>query len=375
MMFNSPAELRGITGFMGNFADVTIDEGRIDVTEFGRRLELSEFVAANGATCEGCPQEFIDRYGPYNLAMGANLDVLRWGWENLTMPAHFPYVAQAATVIYPQSGRAPVDGVIALDPHVLQALMAYTGPVEVPELGVTVSPDQAAQFILEDQYLLAQDAGNDTRIDALDTLGEQVIESLLAGALPVPSELARDLSPLVAENRLLVWTTDPAEQELFDRVGVSGALPAMGDDGGFGFTVVNGANNKIDVFLERESDVRIETGPDGQRLLVAEVTLTNGAPASGLPRYVIGNLRRLPEGTSRMLVTMYGPSTLRSLLVDGEPVDHDVAPEAGWTGYSRTVDVGPGETVTFQAQFELGPASDDADEPVIWKQPLADRAG
>jgi hypothetical protein len=291
------------------------------------------------------------------------------------MPAHFPYVAEAATVIYPQTGHDAIDGVIALDPYVLQALMTYTGPVEVPEFGVTVVPEDAAKFILEDQYLLAQEAGNDTRIDALDTLGEQVITSLLEGALPVPSELARDLGPLVAENRLLIWTRDPATRDLFDRIGVSGALPEMGDDGGFGYTVVNGGNNKIDVFLERESDVRLETGPDGQRLLVADVTLRNKAPADGLPRYVIGNLHRLPLGTSRMLVTMYGPATLRSLLVDGESAEYDVAPEAGWTGYSRTVDVAPGAMVTFHAEFELGPPSDDIDEPVIWEQPIADRDG
>jgi hypothetical protein len=374
VMFNSPAELRGITGFMGNFAEVSIDDGRIDVSEFGRRSDLSEFVAANGATCRGCPQEFIDRYGPYNLAMGPDLEVWRFGWENITMPAHFPYVAEAASIIYPQSGHQPIDGVIAIDPYVLQTLMGYTGRIRVPELGVTVRPRNAAKFILVDQYLLGADARNSARIDALSTLGERVIGSLLAGALPAPSELARDLGPLVAEHRLLAWTTDPAEQELFARIGLLGALPEMGDDGGFGFTVVNGGNNKIDVFLDRESDVRIESGPDGGRLLVADVTLKNGAPASGLPTFVIGNSRDLPEGTSRMLVTLYGPSALRSFLVDGEPVEYDVATEAGWTAYSRTVDVGPGRSVQFRVEFDIGAPLDDVDEPVIWEQPLADRA-
>ncbi len=75
-----------------------------------------------------------------------------------------------------------------------------------------------------------------------------------------------------------------------------------------------------------------------------------------------------------MLVTLYGPSALWSLLVDGEPVEYDVASEAGWTAYSRTVDVGPGGTVTFHLEIELGAPVDDVDEPVIWEQPLADRA-
>lgn len=379
ILFTSPAELRGITGFFGNYADVTIDQGRIEVDEFGRRSELSEFVAKNGATCRACPQEFIDRYGRYSIAMGPELEWGRYGWENHTMPAHFPYIAEAAMLVYPQSGERPVDGVIAVDPYVLQALMKYTGPVDVPELGVTIRPDDAASFILKDQYLIAQeDDGefdNGSRIDALDTLGEEVIDKLLAGALPAPSELARDIGPLVAEKRLLAWTTEPAERDLFDRIGMLGALPTIGDDGGFGFTVVNGGNNKIDVFLEREFDVRIETRSDGLRVLVADVTLTNNAPKSGLPQYVIGNSRELPDGTSRMLVTMYGPSTLLAFDIDGQAAEFDKAPEAGWTGYSRTVDVGPGGTVNFHVEFALGPAVDDVDNPVIWEQPLADRGG
>lgn len=374
VMFTSPAELRGITGFFGNYADVVVDQGRIDVTEFGRRSDLSDYVIANGATCRGCPQEFIDHYGPYSLAVGPDLDVLGFGWPNITMPAHFPYVAEAAAVIYPQSGQAPIDGVIALDPYVVQALMAYTGRVDLPEFGVTVRPRDAAKFLLEDQYLLAEGAGNETRIDALGTLGEQVIRRLLAGSLPVPSELARDLGPLVAEDRLLAWTTDPAEQDLFERIGMLGALPEMGDDGGFGFTVVNGGNSKIDVFLERDYDVRIETDSAGQRLLVADVTLTNGSPARGLPPYVIGNSHGLPDGTSRMRVTMYGPSALRNLLVDGQTVEYDVAPESGWTAYTRVVDVGPGRTVTFRVEFELDAPLDDVEQPVIWEQPLSDRS-
>ena len=74
IMFTTPAESRGITGFFGNYADVTIDNGAIEVTEFGRHSDLSAVVNENGAFCTGCPQEFVDRYGPYSLAMGPERD-------------------------------------------------------------------------------------------------------------------------------------------------------------------------------------------------------------------------------------------------------------------------------------------------------------
>ena len=374
VMFNSPAEARGITGFIGNYADVTIDNGKIEVAEFGRRSDLGLYLQENGATCTGCPAEFVNRYGPFSLAAITDLAARPRAWANITMPAHFPYVAEAASILYPQSGGAPIDGVIAMDPYVLQALMTYTGPVDIPELGVTVLPEDAAHFILEDQYVLADSASNDERIVGIDTLGEEVIQRLLAGSLPVPSELARDLSPLIAEQRLLVWASDPEEQELLDRIGLLGALPKLGDDGGFGVTVTNGGQNKVDAFLHRETDVRIEAGPDGERLLIAEVTFRNDAPPGGLPRYVIGNPFGLPEGTNRMLVTFYGPTGLREVLRDGEPVEVDAFPEAGWMAHSRTDNLAPGDSVTYRVEFELGPPSDGLADPVLWEQPLADRS-
>lgn len=374
IMFNSPAEARGITGFFGNYADVVISDGEIDVTKFGRRSELEDYVRANGAICTGCPQEFVDRYGRYSLADIIDGAVRPRGWSNITMPAHFPYVAEVATILYPQSGGAPIDGVIAMDPHVVQALMAYTGPIEVPELGTTVEPANAAKFILEDQYLLAGDSGNEERIDAIDTLGEQVITALLAGALPSPSTVANDLSALVGEHRLLAWTSDPDEQALFSRIGIDGGLPAFGDDGGFGVTVDNEGQNKIDVFLDRDTTVAVETDDEGGRTLVAEVTLTNDAPTGGLPKYVIGNAFDLPDGTNRYLISFYGPTVPTTVTRDGEPVEIETLPEAGWMASTRFDHLLPGSSVTYRIDYPLGPATDDVDSPVVWTQPSARRS-
>jgi hypothetical protein len=377
ILFTTPVELRGIAGFIGNYADITVDDGNIEVTEFGRRSDLGAYLAENPGNCDACPPEMLDRYGSFGLTNGPDGGVLPNVWQNLPMPAHFPYTAEAAQVLYPQSGGEPIDGVIALDPYVVAALMEYTGPIEVPELGVTVTPDNAAEFILRDQYLLADvgDGGldNESRIDALETLGQGVVEALLTGALPEPSELAGDLGPLVAEHRLMVWTDDPDEQQLLDNVGMLGALPELGPDGGFSVIVANGGQSKIDAFLERTTDVRIETAADGSRELVADVTLRNGAPASGLPRYVIGNGYGLPDGSSRLIVNFFGPDTLTSLTIDGQVLSNVAKPEAGWTGYRTDVVLAAGESAAYEARFGLDPVEpgESSGEPVEWIQPLA----
>jgi hypothetical protein len=378
VLFTTPVEARGLAGFVGNYAVITADDGAIGVTDFGRRSDLEQYVIENGAACDGCPQEFLDRYGRFGIIGGDEFGGFGdRGWTSVTLPAHFPYVGEAVQVLFPQSGGPSIDGVIAMDPYVIQALMGYTGPIEVPELGLTVDPEDSAEFVLRDQYaaLGVEDlSGNDDRVDALETIGTEVIRRLLQGSLPVPSEIARDLGPLVSEQRLLFWIDDPVEQSLFDRIGMLGALPELGDDGGFGLMVSNAGHSKIDLYLDRTVDVTVETADDGSRTLVADVTLTNTAPATGLPRYVIGNDYGFPSGTSILWINFFGPPELLSATRNAEEIELSRSTEAGWTAYEHDELLGPGETVMFRLEFALRPAaaSDEA-EPVLWSQPLADR--
>jgi hypothetical protein len=375
ILFTTPSEARGLGGFVGNYAEVTADNGKVEVLTFARRSDL-DAVAKDGAVCTGCPQELLDRYGRFGLNSGPNGAVQNKVWTNITMPSHFPYVAESASILYPQSGGVPVDGVFVLDPYVVQELMQFTGPIDVPELGVTVEPDDAAQFIIEDQYLLAGNEGHVDRIDALQTLGERVVVRLLSGSLPRPAELSKVLSPLVEERRLLFWTDEAVEQDLLDRTGLLGSLPELGDDGGFSVSVTNASGSKIEIFLERTVDVRIEEDLSGNRELIADVTLTNGSPASGLPNYVIGNAVGLPDGWSRLFVSFYGPPSVVSVTLDGSPIEIEPATEAGWSAYGDFVDIPPGGTVHYTLVFALEPAdpdSGDSNGPVEWFQPLVAR--
>lgn len=381
ILFTTPSEARGLGGFVGNYAELTIDNGKIEVGDFDRRSDLEDVVRAVDVRCDRCPEEFLAIYGRYGFTTGDDGGVGDRGWSNITMPAHFPHVAEVASILYPQSGGTEVDGVILMDPYVLATLVKYTGPIEVPEFGVTVEAQNAADFILREQYLLAGDDANPNRIDALDTLGNKVIDRLLTSSLPEPAVLAEDLAPLVSERRLLFWAADEAEQNVFDRIGLLGSIPELSsDDGGFSVSVTNAGASKIDVYLERATEVEISVEGD-RRVLRAEVTLTNTAPSSGLPRYVIGNSVGLPEGWSRLIVAFYGPPGLSGVLRDGEPADVTAQVEAGWFRHSLEVDLAPGASTDFVLEFGLGPVDPSSTsagdgsppEPIVFVQPLAAR--
>jgi len=369
VLFTSPGESRGAVGFFGNWAELTAVDGRLSLAEFGRTGTLNGAIAANGSDCETCPEEFLTYYGQYGFTTGEGGSVGDVPWSNVTIAAHFPYAAATIASMYPDSGGRPIDGVIAMDPYVLAQLMEYTGPIDVPELDVTVASADAAEFLLVEQYSLAQEKG--TRVEALETLGREAITRILTSDLPDPPTLAAAFGPLVEERRLVMWTTEASERGFLDRIGMLGGLPTISSvDGGFGMTVTNATANKIDSFLERTVDVTERTGSDGGRELVADVTLTNNAPLAGLPPYVIGNPIDLPTGTTRLIVTFFGPAAIRDVTMDGEELAVGTLTEAGWFGYRTVVEIPSSGSVSYQIVFALPPVDGTGTGPVVWTQPL-----
>jgi hypothetical protein len=372
VVFTTPSEARGLGGFVGNYAEIAVAEGRINVTDIGRRADLEDALKRDGARCDGCASQLLTGFGRFGFATESNGGVDPRVWSNLTMSPHFPDVAQAAAVLYPQSGGRPVDGVIAMDPYVLETLMSYTGAIELPALGVTVEPDGAAEYILLDQYVLAGDDAQLERIDALDTLASVVVAELLAGALPGPVDLARDLAPHVAERRLVAWSAHTDEQALFVRAGIAGALPDVNESGRFAFTVDNASANKIETFLERTVSFDTVERPDGSVTTVAVVMLRNGAPSDGLPKYVIGNDVGLPDGSSRTMLTFYVPDDSTEVTVErnGESTATEQGLLSGWASHRHFVDLAAGESTTYRVDLGVDVGS-DPDAIVAWEQPLS----
>jgi len=178
---------------------------------------------------------------------------------------------------------------------------------------------------------------------------------------------------LVQERRLLGWTRDASEQALFEEIGLLGSLPSLASDGGFSVAVTNGGASKIDAFLSRETVVEVEPRSGGGRQLIGTVRLTNGATADELPRYVNGNVVGLPVGTSRLLVSLYGPRVPEVVRLNGDVVEVDVFSEGGWTVSSTFVNIPPGGSVEFDAVYHLDQGAVDSASPTRFDQPLAQR--
>jgi len=332
--FVTPVEARGGTGLVGNFAELMAVDGEVDMTRFGRAAELEQGGTPGPQRTISEPRDYLERWARFEPA---------GTWRNVTMSPHFPSVGRVMADLYPQSGGRPVDGVIAVDPVGLAALLRFTGPIEVAGVPGPLTADDAAGFLLRDQYVVLDDT--EQRIDALEALAETAFERLTTGDLPGPRRVADVLGPVVEGGHIQAYAVDEDQQRFFERLGLDGGLPpAEGDS--LGVVVNNAVGNKVDLFLQR--DVRYEVAWDpatGALEATATVTLTNDAPAAGLPDYVIGSAlppgERPPTGTNRTYLSVYSPWELEGARLDGEPVELERQREAGRYTYSLFVDVPP----------------------------------
>jgi hypothetical protein len=398
--FTTPAETRGLGGFMGNWIELTTDDGRIRVSASGRTRDLN--LAGEDERVVTGPEDWLEMWGQYGFDNGPGGTTGAVPWSNITVSPQFPSTGQVIAELYPQSGGRSIDGVFALDPFAMAGLLGFTGPITVEGVDGALTKDNVVRFLLVDQY----ETGNDERIDLLEEVATETIGLLLTGALPGPVQVADTLGPLVDEGRIVGWAIDTDEQQYFTDLGLSGSLPtiagrddlsasdgiAASDDtagsdgitgsdgltGSDGIAVVfnNAGANKLDVYLERELDydATVDAGT-GETTATATVTLTNTAPSSGLPDGVLGNYTGDEPGTNRILVSLYSALPVESASVerpDGSTADFQVSvgEEAGWLTGSTFLVVPSGESVTLTYRLAGALQLDDGYALALRPQPM-----
>jgi hypothetical protein len=293
-------------------------------------------------------------------------------FRNLALTASFEQAAPVAAAMWEELGRGPVDGVLALDPLALQAILATTGPVEAD--GQTVTADDVVPFVLHDAYVLQADLSDR---DVRDERQSEIAVAAI-GAATTPGtdlvELARNLGDAASGRHLMLWSSDPEQQAAWVAADVHGALEA--DSLLLG--AVNRGANKLDWFLDATAALRSQAGPDGTEVTL-EVQLANRTP-DGEPQYVAGPDESvvgppLPSGDWRGFLTVHLPGAATDRLVEGSGLAVD-----GWSGEARVVaavvTVPKGQTTTHVVRFTLPPGTESIDvEPSARVHPVQWSAG
>jgi len=350
IMLQNPAEARGTGGFIGGYVIATARDGMVSLQRTGTSSEL----AGSPIPADSAPEDARETWG----------DALeRWGAFNVS--PHFPMTAALAADGMAALGQR-VDGVIAVDPRAVAAILQITGPVTA--LGKTITAEDAERFFTVDVYREYPDGQQ--RDDVTMALVEATFQALLDADWS-PSMLNDALRAPIEEERVLVWSGRAPEAEWLEQTVLGGAvIDRPGSVVAVAFN--NSAQNKTDAFVTASVDYapgRCPTGSVQQSSL--RVTLVNDAPAD-LPDDNYGYFvdPDAPRGTTRMLVHMYVPvdANYQRSTIDGVDIPLNLATERNRPVWWTYVELAPGAEhvldVTFEEPTVLGT------EPRVRPQPM-----
>ena len=346
LVVHTPAEQRGAGGVMGNYGELVANGGTVALGSFGRTRELNAPDAVGRRRLSPEVAASLARYDSFGIT--------RY-FQNAMQSPDFTVNARAIEELSAASGGPEVGGVVAIDPLGLAAILELTGPVTVPSWPRPIDTTNVREVLLHDQYVALE---GEVREEFLGEVARTVVQALTDHELGSPAEIARAMGPALAGKHVMFHSAEPAEQEVLERLGVAGRMRPL--DGGDFLQVVtqNTTETKIDWFLRRDVTYDVVYDPaSGAVAAGLEVQLHNGAPAEGLPAYVIGSGSRPsadypPPGYNRLWLSIYSPLALQGATVDGQAFVLSQGRELGRNVYSGLVTVPPGATSTVRLQLE-----------------------
>ncbi|WP_438319700.1 DUF4012 domain-containing protein (plasmid) [Streptomyces sp. HUAS TT3] len=357
LAFQNLAEARGTGGLPGAFAVLRADRGRLSFERFGNNTEMET------------AKPDIDLGAEFN-ARYASSDPTHV-WPNSNMSPHFPYAARIWAAAWRKHAGERVDGAIAVDPVTLSRLLQVTGPARMAD-GTELTADNVVDLTERASYAKYDDVA---RRKAFFVAAARAAAARLMGALDdrrrLPALLVA-LNDAQGDGRLKVWSAHAAEQRLLESRPYSGTLPDA--PGPFaGLVVNNAAGSKLDYYLDRSLTWEAGACSGSDRAVAVTMTLTNRAPASGLPAYVTIRADSPPyrtrPGDNRLQVSYYAGvgATLADATLDGRPALLASGVERGHSVFTLDLELPAGSRRTLVLHL-LEPHADGA--PTLLRQSL-----
>lgn len=353
--FQNTAEARGTGGAILQFKVMELNDGR---------FHLNEEVAGSIYDVDIDRQQ-IDIPLPEGAWYQQGIpDTRRFG--NANWSPDFPLSAELL-LSYAYASRPdfpPIDGVIAVDPKVIEYLIPAVGSIKVGDKKTgdvfRFEKDEIVDFVLNEQYARFPDP------KPRRAFLQRLVDSFYGDIFDpkTPTKLLSGLSDSLGEKRMQIWMRDEDEQAYIEDMNWDGALEKARDADYLYPVEQNVGGNKLDFFDVQEDNVLIAI--DGEDAVTqAEFAITNRVKMPQ-PRWVMGDSGAAQPPIHRPMLVLYTrpDSELQEASVEGVRTD---APEpAAWpTGrplehlekgkkaWPVTMEADPGETVTARFLYRV----------------------
>ncbi|MDP1883794.1 MAG: DUF4012 domain-containing protein [Candidatus Moranbacteria bacterium] len=253
-LFQNNQEMRATGGFIGTYGVLDIFNGNV------RRFFIDGIYNPDGQL-----REKVVPPVPIQKISAA------WSLHDSNWFPDFPKSAEKAAWFYEKTGGPTVDGVITMTPTVMQKMLEITGPIELPEYGVTVDKDN---FIEKIQYEVEVDYDKELNKpkQILADLAPKILDRLFN--VRNFSDIARTadvLSESLNEKQILIYSKNYEIESVLSKQGWSGEILDTQKDY---LSVINTNINgyKTDGVVDEKIEHQAEIQPDGS--VVDTLTVT-----------------------------------------------------------------------------------------------------
>jgi len=246
-LFENNRELRPGGGFIGSFALADVSKGEV------RNIKVDTIYNPDGQLKE-------------NIIPPAPLKKItdRWFARDANWFADFPTNARKVSTLFEKSGGPTVDGVIAITPSILEKLMSITGPITMPQYGVTVTADNV---IDETQRLVTFDYDkekNTPKAFMADLLPE-IMNRISQSSQEKWGELVNVFTDSLKQKQILVWLRNEDAQKKVENLGWGGLVENPDSD--YLMRVeANVGGHKTDELISQSVDYEISMDSDGSAI-------------------------------------------------------------------------------------------------------------
>lgn len=262
LAFHAPSEARGGGGLIGVYGLLEADAGKLKLRHIA---PIRDLVPKLKEPVTG-PEWFRELY--------ENLAGFK-GWREANQSPTFPTVSEVLLRMYEASTDERLDGVIAMDPLVLQEMTKATGPIQAKGFPEPIGPENAGRVLMRDIYL-----GFERREDEQNAFLKDLVDRLY-GKLSSGDVDGRKLADAIAESvrtqHLKMYSRVAPEQAALRSVGMAADPEKYAPNVQMNFHN-NFAANKVDWYLQRTQEVAVTLRADGSARVLSTIEFDNRAP-------------------------------------------------------------------------------------------------
>jgi hypothetical protein len=312
-LFQNNSEMRATGGFIGTYGLLDIANGHV------KKFFIDGIFNPDG--------QLKDRIVPPAPIQKISAN---WSMHDSNWFADFPLSAKKAIQFYEKTGGPTADGVITITPTVMQKLLAITGPIEMPEYGVTLDKDNFIE-LTQNEVEVDYDKQDNKPKKILSDLAPLVLEKLLSSKdLDIISKTAEALLDGLREKHILLYSENSQLEKLISDQGWSGEVIQTPKDY---LSVINTNVNgfKTDAVVDEHIDHQAQIQEDGSIIDTVTITRKHNGGNSAYEWFnkVNADYMRVYVPSGSKLLEVNG----QTREVDKPPLDYDAL------GFKRDDDV------------------------------------